>query len=118
MKVSEDAHKKSFDPRDPLQKLAILNDLHRKYTYYGLNDDAKRLLSEIQQAGNQTASTLATHEYEFTIPQSVYEQAEEMFGKKATSDEVRWKNFAIYFIPRKDNEEKLSRGAVFYLRRL
>ena len=86
MKVSEDAHKKSFDPRDPLQKLAILNDLHRKYTYYGLNDDAKRLLSEIQQAGNQTASTLATHEYEFTIPQSVYEQAEEMFGKKATSD--------------------------------
>ena len=106
MKVSEDAHKKCFDSRDPLQKLAILNNLFRKYTYYGLNDDAKRLLSEIQQAGNQTANTLTSHEYEFTIPQSVYEQAEEMFGKKATSDEVRWKNFAIYFIPRKEDEER------------
>lgn len=106
MKISEDAHKKCFDPRNPLQKLTILNDLHRKYTYYGLNDDAKRLLCEIQQAGNQTASSLTTHEFEFTIPRSVYEQAEELFGKKATSDEVRWKNFAIYFIPRKDNEEK------------
>lgn len=36
---------------------------------------------------------------EFSIPQEVYDQAEEMFGKKASSDAVRWQNFAIYFIP-------------------
>lgn len=106
MKVSEVAHKKSFGPNNPLQKLAILNDLHRKYTYYGLADEANRLLVEIQQAGSQTADSLTTHEFKFSIPQEVYEQAESMFGKNASSDEERWKNFAVYFIPRKDEAEQ------------
>ena len=106
MKVSEYAHKKSFDHNNPFQKLSILNDLHRKYTHYGLSDEAKRLLVEIQKAGSQTADSMTPHDYKFTIPQDVYEQAEKMFGKKASSDEDRWKNFAVYFIPRKDAEKQ------------
>ena len=42
---------------------------------------------------------------EFEIPQEVYEQADVYFGDKAESSDVRWRNFASYFIPIKSKEE-------------
>lgn len=112
LKVSEEAHKKTFGQIVPMQKMGILDSLHRKYIYYGLKDEADSLLTEIQSASKQTASTLHPHQYEFTIPQEVFDEADMLFGAKAESDKKRWHNFACYFIPRKEQEEKsLSQNA-------
>ena len=51
-------------------------------------------------------SSMEATSIEFSIPQEVYDQAEEMFGKKASSDAVRWQNFAIYFIPSETYEKQ------------
>ena len=43
---------------------------------------------------------------EFDIPKESFEQAEIMFGEKAKDDYERWKNFTLYFIPNKKEEEE------------
>ena len=62
--------------------------------------------TEIQNAGKASKSSMEATSIEFSIPQEVYDQAEEMFGKKASSDAVRWQNFAIYFIPSETYEKQ------------
>ena len=106
LNIEEKAHRLNFPTIAPIQKLGILEHLHNKYQYYGLGDESKRLLAEIQNAGKASKSSMEATNIEFTIPQEVYDQAEEMFGKKASSDADRWKNFAVYFIPSKANEEQ------------
>ena len=71
-----------------------------------MGDESKRLLAEIQNAGKASKSSMEATSIEFSIPQEVYDQAEEMFGKKASSDAVRWQNFAIYFIPSETYEKQ------------
>ena len=106
LKVVEQAHKQSFDPENPLQRMGILEQLHHKYLHYGLHEDANALLTEIQEAGAQASQTLQKHGYEYTIPKEVFEQADVLFGTKAASDEERWQNFVLQFIPSKDDAEK------------
>lgn len=106
LKVVEQAHKQSFDPENPLQRMGILEQLHHKYLHYGLHEEANALLTEIQEAGAQASQTLQKHGYEYTIPKEVFEQADVLFGTKAASDEERWKNFVLQFIPSKDDAEK------------
>lgn len=106
LKVAEQAHKQSFDQDIPLQRMGILEQLHHKYVHYGLYEDANALLSEIQEAGALASQTLQTHAYEYTIPKEVFDQADVLFGTKASSDEERWQNFVFQFIPCKDDAEK------------
>ena len=106
LKVVELAHKQSFDPSNPLQRMGILEQLHHKYVHYGLHDDANALLSEIQEAGTLASRTLQKHGYEYTIPQDVFDRADDLFGTKAFSDEERWQNFVFQFIPSKDEAKK------------
>ena len=106
LKVAEQAHKQSFDPNNPLQRMGILDQLHHKYVHYGLHEDANTLLTEIQDAGAHASQTLQQHKYEFKIPQKVFDEADELFGVKAESDEVRWQNFVFQFIPNTDEERK------------
>ncbi len=106
LKVMEEAHKKCFDPHNPMQKMGILEQIHRKYIHYGLHPEANALLTEIQQAGTDAARAMQPQEYEFKIPKEVFDQADEMFGAKAESDTARWQNFAVYFIPRRATEEQ------------
>lgn len=106
LKVSEVAHKKSFDTIEPMQKMGILEILHRKFLHYGLQTEANRLLPEIQSASIQAASTMQPHKYEFKIPKEVFDEAELLFGSKAESDEKRWQNFVGYFVPCKNKESK------------
>ncbi len=106
LNIEEKAHRLNFQTIAPIQKLGILEQLHKKYQYYGLGDESKRLLSEIQNAGKASKSSMEATSIEFSIPQEVYDQAEEMFGKKASSDAVRWQNFAIYFIPSETYEKQ------------
>lgn len=112
LKVAEEAFMKNFDPNNPMQKLGILEQLHHKYVHFGLHDEAARLLKEIQAAGTAAVDALTPHQFEFQIPPEVYDQADAMFGAKAESDEKRWGNFVIYFIPRKDMEERSLAEAV------
>lgn len=106
LKEAEQAHKLSFDPGNPLQRMGILEQLHHKYVHYGLHEDANALLTEIQEAGAMASQTLHKHGYEYTIPKEVFEQADVLFGTKAASDEERWRNFVFQFIPSKDDAEK------------
>lgn len=106
LKEAEQAHKLSFDPGNPLQRMGILEQLHHKYVHYGLHEDANALLTEIQEAGAMASQTLQKHGYEYTIPKEVFEQADVLFGTKAASDEERWRNFVFQFIPSKDDAEK------------
>jgi len=106
LNIEEKAHRLNFQTIAPIQKLGILEQLHKKYQYYGLGDESKRLLAEIQNAGKASKSSMEATSIEFSIPQEVYDQAEEMFGKKASSDAVRWQNFAIYFIPSETYEKQ------------
>lgn len=106
LNIEEKAHRLNFQTIAPIQKLSILEQLHKKYQYYGLGDESKRLLAEIQNAGKASKSSMEATSIEFSIPQEVYDQAEEMFGKKASSDAVRWQNFAIYFIPSETYEKQ------------
>ena len=106
LKEAEQAHKLSFDPENPLQRMGILEQLHHKYIHYGLHEDANALLTEIQEAGAMASQTLQKHGYEYTIPKEVFEQADVLFGTKAASDEERWQNFVFQFIPSRDDAEK------------
>ena len=106
LNIEEKAYRLNFQTIAPIQKLGILEQLHKKYQYYGLGDESKRLLAEIQNAGKASKSSMEATSIEFSIPQEVYDQAEEMFGKKASSDAVRWQNFAIYFIPSETYEKQ------------
>jgi len=106
LNLEEKIQRLNFQTIEPIQKLGILEQLHRKYQYYGLTDEAKRLLAEIQNAGKASKSSMKSTKIEFTVQQEIYDQAEELFGKKASSDAVRWQNFVVYFIPCKAKEEQ------------
>ena len=106
LNIEEKAQRLNFPTIAPIQRLGILEHLHKKYQYYGLSDESKRLLAEIQNVGKESRTSMETTTIEFAIPQEVYDQAEEMFGKKASSDAVRLRNFIVYFIPCKADEEQ------------
>lgn len=114
LKVLEQAHKQSFDPSNPLQSMGILEQLHHKYAHFGLKEDADALTAEIQAMGAPASQQLQQHKYEFKIPKEVFDQADELFGTKAPSDEVRWENFIFQFIPCRAEEEKSLAEAAKY----
>ena len=114
LKVLEQAHKQYFDSNNPLQSMGVLEQLHHKYAHFDLKEDADTLTAEIQAMGAPASQTLQEHKYEFQIPQKVFDQADELFGIKAPSDEVRWENFVFQFIPCKSEEEKLLAEAAKY----
>lgn len=114
LKVLEQAHKQCFDPNNPLQSMSILEQLHHKYAHFGLKEDADRLTAEIQAMGTLASQALQQHKYEFEIPKEIFDQADELFGTRAPSDEVRWSNFIFQFIPCKAEEEKSLAEAAKY----
>jgi len=114
LKVLEQAHKQCFDPNNPLQSMGILEQLHHKFAHFGLKEDADALTAEIQAMGAPASKTLQQHKYEFEIPKEVFDQADELFGTKAPSDEERWSNFIFQFIPCKAEEEKSLAEAAKY----
>ena len=114
LKVLEQAHKQCFDPNNPLQSMGILEQLHHKFAHFGLKNEADALTAEIQAMGAPASKTLQQHKYEFEIPKEVFDQADELFGTKAPSDEERWSNFIFQFIPSKAEEEKSLTEAAKY----
>lgn len=87
-----------------LQLMGNLENLHAKYRHYSLEEEAKCLSTEIQKAGTNIQDDMQVHQMEFSIPPEVDIQAERMFGTGAESDDVRFRNFAVYFIPDKTSQ--------------
>ncbi len=88
-----------------LQFTGNLEMIQRLYSHYQLHDEAKRLLFDVQKATGESIKEMNPQKVEFDIPKGVFEQADLMFGEKCSSDEERWNNFIIYFIPNKTQEE-------------
>ena len=88
-----------------LQLMGNLENLHVKYRHYSLEKESKRLSAEIQKVGTNIQDEMQVHQMEFTIPPEVEIQAEQMFGTGAESDKIRFKNFAVYFIPNKTSQQ-------------
>ena len=88
-----------------IQLMSNLETICQMYSHYGLKDEWKRLSVKIQELGTRVKEEMQPFQTEFEIPQEVYEQADVYFGDKAESSDVRWRNFASYFIPIKSKEE-------------
>lgn len=88
-----------------LQLMGNLEAICQMYFHYGLKDEWKRLSVKIQELGTRVKEEMQSFQTEFEIPQEVYEQADVYFGDKAETSDVRWRNFASYFIPIKSEEE-------------
>ena len=88
-----------------LQLMGNLENLHAKYRYYSLEEEAKRLSVEIQKAGANIQDEMQVHQMEFTITPEIEAQAEQMFGTGVESDEDRFRNFVVYFIPNKVSQQ-------------
>lgn len=95
-----------------MQLMGNLELVHREYRHYGLEKEATRLSVEIQKCGEKVIAEMQPYQVEFKIPHEVFDQADQMFGYKAESDEMRWKNFCIYFIPRVSNEKNALKQLV------
>lgn len=100
------------------QYAANIETLVTLYRHYGLDAEAARLTAVMQRSFMDSKDEMESIETKFEIPKEVYEQADIMFGNKASSDEERWNNFAFYFIPSKKKEEeslKISAQKHFFL---
>lgn len=106
LKIEEQSFMHESKSMSAMQLMGNLENLYKEYNHYHLGEEATKLLVEIQKLGNRVKAELQPCQMEFDIPQEVYEQVDLMFGDKVISDEERWKNFCIYFIPRVSNEEK------------
>ena len=103
--IVEDSFQASPINLSALQLMGNLENVHQLYRFYGLEGDATRLSAVIQKIGEKAKEEMEAYSYEYEIPAEVQEQADSLFGDKAESNEIRWKNFAVYFIPRRDDEE-------------
>ena len=89
-----------------IQLMGNIEAICQMYSHYGLKGEWKRLSVKIQKLGTRVKEEMQPFQTEFEIPQEVYEQADVYFGDKAESSDVRWRNFASYFVPIKSKEEK------------
>lgn len=106
LKIEENSFKHETKSMSSLQLMGNLNLVHKAYIHYGLREDAVRLSIDLQKLGEKTKDEFQTFSHTIDIPQAVIDQADIMFGDKAGSEDERWKNFAVYFIPRKSDEEE------------
>lgn len=114
--IVEAAFERAKGDMSKFQYAANVEQLVTLYRHYGLGDEATRLTAVIQRLFAESKDEMESFQTTFKIPQEAYEQADLMFGDKASSDDERWNNFARYFIPRKKEEEESlkERGKKFF----
>ena len=105
LQILEQAFYKEKTHMTGLQFVGNLERVLQLYRHYNLQDEVKRVLLDIQQLSIGTNSELMPFASEFEIPKAFLGLADKMFGKGATTDEVRFRNFAHYFLPKKAEEE-------------
>lgn len=89
-----------------MQYAGNLENIQHLYRHYNLDSEAKRMMTDVENAYQKALDEMQPQKFEFKIPKKVKEQANLMFGKGAESDQARWDNFTLYFIPLKNEEEK------------
>lgn len=89
-----------------MQYAGNLENIQHLYRHYNLDSEAKRMMIDVQNAYKKALDEMQPQKFEFEIPEEVKKQADLMFGKGAESDQARWDNFTLYFIPLKNEEEK------------
>lgn len=89
-----------------MQYAGNLENIQHLYRHYNLDSEAKRMMTDVENAYQKALDEMQPQKFEFKIPKEVKEQANLMFGKGAESDQARWDNFTLYFIPLKNEEEK------------
>ena len=98
-----------------MQLMGNLENIYKEYIHYNLKEEAGRLSVEIQKIGAEAKKELLPNQMELKIHQEFFEQADLMFGKNAKTDEERWMNFCVYFIPKvSDEEESLKKLVAIY----
>lgn len=102
--IAETAFDHESNKMSGMQLMGNLEAICQMYSHYSLKDGWKRLSVKIQELGTRVKEEMQPFQTEFEIPQEVYEQADVYFGDKAESSDVRWRNFASYFIPIKSEE--------------
>lgn len=105
MKVVETAFMNLSETLSALQLMGNLEQICQMYRHYGLELEATNLSVEITKVGAKAKEEMQVHQMTYEIPKEVHELADEMFGENAESNDARWLNFAVYFIPRKAKEE-------------
>lgn len=89
-----------------MQYAGNLENIQHLYRHYNLDSEAKRMMVDVQNAYQKALDEMQPQKFEFEISEEVKKQADLMFGKGAESDQTRWDNFTVYFIPLKNEEEK------------
>ena len=89
-----------------MQYASNLENIQHLYRHYNLDSEAKRMMMDVQKAYQQATDEMQPQKFELEIPEEVKKRAELMFGKGAESDQSRWDNFVLYFIPCRNEEEK------------
>ena len=105
-KTMEAAFEQAKGDMSKFQYAANVEQIVTLYRHYGLEDEVARLAAVMQRLYAESKEEMDFFQTTFDIPKKVHEQADLMFGDKASSDEERWNNFAFYFIPRKKEEEE------------
>lgn len=105
LKCVEQAFLSEADSMNNLQLMGNLENLHAKYRYYSLNEEAKQLAIQIQNIGLKAKAEMQSHEMKLNIPLEIHQHAEEMFGTGLEDDKTRFCNFAVCFIPNKSSEQ-------------
>ena len=106
LNIVEAAFERAKDDMSKFQYAANVEQIVTLYRHYGLEDEAVRLTAVMQKLFSESKVEMESFQTIFDIPKEVHDQADVMFGEKASSDEERWNNFAFYFIPRKKEEEE------------
>lgn len=106
LNIVETAFERAKGDMSKFQYAANVEQTVTLYRHYGLEDEATRLTVIMQRLFTESKEEMESFQTTFEIPKEVYEQADVMFGDKANSDEERWNNFVLYFIPRKKDEEE------------
>ncbi len=114
--IVEAAFERTKGDMSKFQYAANVEQIVALYRHYGLEDEATRLTAVVQRLFAESKEEMESFQTPIEIPKEAYEQADLMFGDKASSDDERWNNFALYFISRKKEEEESlkERGKKFF----
>lgn len=105
LNITERTFEHEYSNMSAIQLMGNLETVCQMYSHYGLKDEWKQLSVKIQELGARVKEEMQPFQTEFEISQEVYDLADEYFGDKAESSDVRWRNFASYFILTKAQEE-------------
>ena len=100
LRVMEQSFRNIKDSMPPLQWMGNLEMVANSFANYNLADEKARLLKEIEQAGEQSLTSMQAHKMELNIPKEAYSELKDFLTHGDTKEQ--YETFCLYYIPRKD----------------